>query len=492
MNNTRPFLIFLILFSFNFLNAQPNLIRKFASTPSNFYVHSGKLYFSASEINSNNNELWVYDANNPLSSSNPKMLVDLNDDLSTSSFPKNFVSYNGKLFFRDNTYLYAYNSAEPISLTNPKKIGNNGNGLIVYNNRLYYEEATEYPKSWLWVYDDTQSISSDNPKKLNNDLLINSTSLGFRFSSIVFNNKLYYCGSNSNDGNYELYVYNSNLTISNTNPKKISEINIGNKPSIPKDFTILNNKLYFTANDGTGDELWSYNEVSNPTKAYDLDPNPYGGYFQSKTLYNSKMYFSGHNNNYGTELWRYDGINNPELVADINVGADFSIPKKLTVYNNKLFFNADNGTQGRELWFYDSTIQNSTTNPKSIDVFPGIDSGIDLESDLIEYNGILYFSGRTNSVNIGLFSLNNNDLGLNEYTKILESTVYPNPTTEIVTIESPKESINKINVINSIGQEILTLSPNTNKEVISLKTKGFYFIQIKTDKGAKTVKLIVQ
>ncbi|WP_409416145.1 T9SS type A sorting domain-containing protein [Flavobacterium sp. PS2] len=490
MNTKLLFLNLFLLFSFNFSHAQFSLVKNFSETPSNFHVHNGRLYFSATETNLNNNELWVYDANVSLSSSNPKLLADLNNDLNISSYPRNFTSYNGKLFFSDNTFLYSYNSEEPISQTNPLKIGNKGNGLVVYNNKLYYEEATEYPKSWLWVYDDTQSISTANPKKLNTNSELNSTSLGFRFKSIVFNNKLYYCGDNLNDKNYELYVYDSKLPISNTNPKKINDINAGANPSTPQGFIIFNNKLYFSADDGTGEELWSYDEISSPIKAYDLDPSRYGGYFQDKTLYNSKMYFSGHTN-LGTELFSYDGISTVELVADINLGTEFSIPKKLTVYENKLFFNAANGTQGRELWYYDSNIPSSSTNPKIIDLFNGPESGMDLSSDLIEYNGILYFSGKTSNTNIGLFALKNNNLGVINYERKLGNILYPNPTSGIINIESPEEIIDQLNIINSLGQEISSLKPNNKKQVINLKNKGLYFIQIKTKNGIETQKVIV-
>lgn len=489
MNKKLLFFTFITFYSINFLNAQTNLIRNFADSPSNFCIYKDKLYFAAGET-SYNRELWVYDAAIALSSTNPKLVADLNDDQSSSSYPKNLVVYNGKLFFSNNFFLYSYNSEEPISTTNPKKIGKRGNGLVVYNQKLYYEDASEYPKSWIWVYDDTQSIGATNPKKLNTDLITNSTSLGFRFKSIVFNNKLYYCGSNANDQNFELYVYDSNAPISGTNPKKVSEINPGKEPSTPNDFLIWNNKLYFTADDGTGAELWSYDEINAPVKEYDIDPSAYGGIVQYKTLYNGKLYFSGHNS-LGTELWRYDDVNKSELVSDIYPGNEYATPRNLTVHNNKLFFDAENGTKGRELWYYDSTIPNSSTNPKLIDLFNGSASGRDLDGGMIEYNNTLYFAGKTSNANIGLFSLNDGNLSIDDHEKKSAAVVYPNPTSGNLTIESNGEVIDLIKVTNSLGQEVSTIYPNNTKQLLTLKSKGLYIIQIKTSKGTETQKILV-
>lgn len=206
MKSKFYFYLALLFLPFNSFG-QFNLIKNFGSSPSNFYVYKNKLYFTGREVNTGNDELWVYDSTLPINSLNPKMLIDLDNNASVGSYPKNFLTYNNKLFFSNNNYLYSYDSDQPISSENPKIIGNRGNGLIVYNNKLYYEEASEYPKSWIWVYDDSQPISSSNPKKLTDNPQINSTSLGFRFTSVIYNNKLFYCGSNLNDQNYELYVY---------------------------------------------------------------------------------------------------------------------------------------------------------------------------------------------------------------------------------------------------------------------------------------------
>ena len=40
------------------------------------------------------------------------------------------------------------------------------------------------------------------------------------------------------------------------------------------------------------------------------------------TVYNNKLYFSADDGTHGHELWVYDGTNTPTMVADININED--------------------------------------------------------------------------------------------------------------------------------------------------------------------------
>ena len=72
------------------------------------------------------------------------------------------------------------------------------------------------------------------------------------------------------------------------------------------------------------------------------------------TVFNNKLYFSANDGSYGMELWSYDGLNDPKII-DINIGSSDSYPSFLTVFNNKLYFNANDGSYGMELWSYDDS-----------------------------------------------------------------------------------------------------------------------------------------
>ncbi|PWN61787.1 hypothetical protein [Chryseobacterium viscerum] len=426
------------LLSLTPIKAQINLVKKFADiqVPQAFYVHKGKLYFTAREGGIANYELWAYDDNQPISSDNPKQLIDLDNDPNNGSFPKNFTTYNGKLFFSNNFYNYSYDDTLPISSTNPKKIGARGNNFRILDNKLFYEDPAASPFS-IWTFDDNLPYSSSNPKRL---VLpnVNPIMTNFKFYNTIFNGKLYFNGKTTTDQNFELYVYNPALPTSYTNPGIVYDINPGIYGSNPANFITFQNKLYFSANDGTGEELWVYDGTNNPTKVHDFDTSPYGGEARHKTIYNDKMYFAAHNNVIGTELWRYDGTNTPELVADIYPGPEFSMPRNLTVFNNKLIFDAINDVNGRELWIYDSTIPTSPSNPRLIDVAPGPGNGFDSESSFVIYNNTLYFGGRTSSSNAGLFSLENAYLSTKETEAISKADIkiYQNQTGNEVTVES--------------------------------------------------------
>ena len=490
MNTKQLFLAFVLLFSLNFSNAQFNLVRNFNNPPTYFYVHNNKLYFNAREVGTSNSELWVYDGTTPTSSTNPKLVKDLDDNPSVGTSPKSFVSYNGKLFFSNNNNLFSYDDNQPISATNPKIIGNRGNGLKVFDNKLFYEEATQSPIS-IWTYDDNLPIDANNPKRLVSTA-VNTIMTNYQFNPYVFNGKLYFSGKTlTADQNFELQVYDPNQTISASNPSRVYDINPGTSGSSPGGFVNFQNKLFFTANDGTGEELWVYNGTANPTKVYDIDPTPYGGLAYWKTIYDNKLFFSAHNN-LGTELWKYDGVTNPQLVVDIFVGSEYSIPRNLLVYDNKLFFNATNGTNGRELYYYDSLLPVSSTNPKLMDMFIGSESGIDVEHDIIVYNGKLYFSGKTSNSNIGLFSLDASNLSTIEATDTNSSIkIYPIPSSGTINIES-SDNIKNIQVVNNLGQNVLSSKTNSKKEMVTVKNKGIYFVIINTDKQREVRKIIVK
>ena len=79
-------------------------------------------------------------------------------------------------------------------------------------------------------------------------------------------------------------------------------------------------------------------------------------------------------------------------------------------------------------------------------------------------------------------------------------SVYPNPASrsETITIQLPQSVEGKIDLVNSAGQVMQTISANTNKSLYSVRLNnanaGFYLIQVTDSKSRKsfTQKLIVQ
>ncbi len=193
-------------------------------------------------------------------------------------------------------------------------------------------------------------------------------------SLTVYNNKLYFSADNgdgadlySHDGNKVTYIFNSSNSFSSS-------------------LTVYNNKLYFSAYDNSyGQELWSYD--STTTRITDLNTGSEHSSPQYLTVYNNKLYFSATDGIYGQELWSYDSTTTTTTrITDLNTGSEHSSPQYLTVYNNKLYFSAIDGIYGQELWSYDST---TTTTTRITDLNTGSEHSS--PQYLTVFNNKLYF-----------------------------------------------------------------------------------------------------
>jgi len=110
---------------------------------------------------------------------------------------------------------------------------------------------------------------------------------------IVFKDKLYMIGSDdtaSTGG--ELFVFDGSGT-----PELVLNINQGAGDGILPapakwDPTIFNDKLYFIADDGSGSDLWVYDGISDPTKAYDFNTTS-NTHLTSLTVLDDTLFFLG-------------------------------------------------------------------------------------------------------------------------------------------------------------------------------------------------------
>ena len=229
-----------------------------------------------------------------------------------------------------------------------------------------------------------------------------------------------YFRSNSGLQNVELWRFNG------TTASQVGEINPTGS-STPTDLAVANNILYFSANDGAGTRLWSWNgttlakvvaavSVQNPAEmiafkgdlyfrgarfsdvgielfrfdgaaltTVDIYPGTGSGFPQHFTEYAGALYFSaGGQPGQGSELWRYDGTALSKAGQNINPGGG-SAPAWLTVFQEKLYFQAYNPTYGTELWSFDGS-----TSSLVADNVPG-SGGFD-PSGLIVFKNALYFS----------------------------------------------------------------------------------------------------
>jgi ELWxxDGT repeat protein len=337
---------------------------------------------------------------------------------SNSSDAKNLTTLNGQLYFSANDGINGKelwvtdgttSGTKLVENINPGSANSNADNLIVFKNELYFTADDGVNRTELWVSDGTVSgtklVADINP----GEFYFNYPSGSYPRDLTVFNNKLYF-SADSTFKNRELW--SSDGTTAGTQLVK----NIGTSGftnyygSYPQDFTVLNNKLYFTADDGIkGSELWVTDGTTAGTKLVkDINPvigsnSLYSSSYPSNLIaFNNKLYFTASGEGKGKELWVSDGTTaGTQLVKDINPGISSGYgfgsdpaANNFAVFQNKLYFNADNGVDGNELWVTDGT-ENGTQLVADINTGGSNDSYI---RDFIEFNSKLYFTA-DNGVN---------------------------------------------------------------------------------------------
>lgn len=175
------------------------------------------------------------------------------------------------------------------------------------------------------------------------------------------------------------------------------------------DFFLFNNKLYFSGTDytNTGTELWVTDAtVGGTTLVKDINPGggPTGGsnpFLFLAVIINNKFYFQATTAAEGSEIWMSDGTTaGTTLLKDINPGStgsnpiiykafDYNTGFSNQLYNGKVFFSATNGTNGTELWVTDGTPA-GTTMVK--DIKSGSGSGLNNSFSYFYSTSGLYFA----------------------------------------------------------------------------------------------------
>ena len=140
----------------------------------------------------------------------------------------------------------------------------------------------------------------------------------------------------------------------------VKDVFPGKNSSLPREFTLLNDTLFFVADDGTsGPEVWKMDSADlRPVRITFLSSERNSNLGQPGGLVacNGLIYFAATDAAHGRELWVTDGTKKgTRMTSDIFRGTASSYPEDLTVVGNRIFFRAEAFEVGVELFASDGT-----------------------------------------------------------------------------------------------------------------------------------------
>ena len=322
---------------------------------------NGLLYFSA-VTNNNGYEPWVSDG----TTTGTHMLKDINTGVA-GSYPNQFVKVNGSVFFIASLY--------------------------GYNEQVWKTDGTE--GGTMLVKDLQQSGIGQSIFELTavNDMAY--------FTAYTWSSGFQLFRSDGTDGGTFLvkqigyYQYNS---------------------LAPMQLTAYNNKLYFSADDGSGRRLWTsdgtfdgtnyaagFNDVFMQTDFLSINNNtPF-------SILNNILFIAGFTYTDGSGLYKYDASNTDGivLVKDLTFSydIDFVVPSDMYVVNDAIYFKVVSNTNGLhdELW----NTKGAADNTLPVKIFISGEQTYNFYNG----NGVLYFVKYDNVYGNELWKSNGSDLG---------------------------------------------------------------------------------
>lgn len=315
----------------------------------NMAVAAGKLYFPADD-GTNGLELYSWDGN----PGNPPMLVNDFHAGAAGTQLSQLTVLNDKVYYSADDpiwgqELFVYNPAnnQTTRLTdiNAGGASSNPRNLTVYRNKLYFNAFSAAGGNELYVYDpsinNTTMVSDINTGALSSDPA----------SLTVINNKLYFAAATAAKGR-ELYSMDSNSVIT-----RLTDVWNGTGSSIttPANGQIvigsLGKMIYFSAdNAGLGQQLFKYDPSVNVASLVKVINNSGSAFPSSFINFSNKLYFSA-SDAMGYELWTVDGKDSAYIAGDIDSFSSAN-PVNMVTFNNALYFSAYSSTLGTELYKY--------------------------------------------------------------------------------------------------------------------------------------------
>ena len=206
-----------------------------------------RVYFTGDD-GTNGRELWAYEETNDTA----WMVADIHP--TTHSSPTNFVTLGSRLYFSANDgtngdELWAYEETNDTAwmVADIRSTGGNSNpsGIIASGSRLYFTAFDGTNWYELWTYEETNDTAWMITDAGEGHYDIQIGALGTR---IFFN-----YGNPTWANRWDLWSYEA------TNDTAWRIGNVNQVTAYTSEMTVLDNRVYFRANDGTnGNELWAY------------------------------------------------------------------------------------------------------------------------------------------------------------------------------------------------------------------------------------------
>lgn len=494
-------------------------------TGSNPYNGINNLYFSAklnnqlffNRQNEFNYDLFVTDG----TISNTHLLKNVTQVL-------NMVSFDGHIYF---SFVDANNGAE-LWKTDGTVAGTilvsilGGSGIAAHNyvvagNKLYFASGNAASPflNQLFVL-----VAGSNTPILLNSNLKDVESITQLNDNVIFH------GTELPDSGVTRELYFSDGTQAGTHILK--DIMPGVGGSDPVSFKLFQNKLFFTADDGSaGRELWVTDGTTVGTYLVkDINPGAGDSFVDLVAgIYNNKMYFSANgaiwstdgtsngtvlfanlnaatgknfvtvNNKllflandvtHGFEIWSTDGTStNTNLVLDINPGVgsvSYSLFESNAICDNQLFFDGDAGNFNIEPWVTDGTVAGT----HAVADLNATGGSLDYETRYVQLNGEIFFSANpgTGRQLFVMDACENLNVIQNQSANI---RIFPNPTQSYVTIDI-QDKIDNVEIYNVLAQKIQTLQGDNKLIDLRMLNSGVYILKVTTVDNLHLVQRVIK
>lgn len=340
----------------------------YSNSSANMYPvveYNGKLVFSALSyedshiITGKGQELWESDG----TTAGTKMLSDVNFG-SGSSMPTGFIKAYGSLFFIATTQIGSPTPKTQLFVTNGTATGTLPHPSNIYVSAYTYYFPYQFINGFLHIVaSDFTTPGSDLKhvyRVVSPTATMSPSFSAYKLSGFSYYNGNYYFGGipvgngPADPLGAELYKIDTALNMSST-PVLVKDIylNMGFYGSSPFFIGTVNNKLYFTANDATGGQIWETDGTAANTQKI-TSYKAKSGYSQinNSGIISNKIYYICDDSTNGFELRMMDPLNN-NTVTDYHIAAGeepYNAPAIFYQFGNVMIYSYNDLISGMELW----------------------------------------------------------------------------------------------------------------------------------------------